>query len=139
MSRGEAAAAFKTAANVIYKRLMKKIALALVVAVLPTWVAAQQSSRASGFNNNPCAKYGVGFAKIAGSDTCVKIGGSVGVEAGGSAPQKLPCALHTERGGSAPSPPSMVERIKKNLTPEASWIIPTLFCRSNVEDGLIQI
>ena len=42
-------------------------------------------------------------------------------------------------GGSAPSPPSMVERIKKNLTPEASWIIPTLFCRSNVEDGLIQI
>ena len=88
MSRGEAAAAFKTAANVIYKRLMKKIALALVVAVLPTWVAAQQSSkpptrpkksdRSLRVTNNPCAKYGVGFAKIAGSDTCVKIGGSVG-------------------------------------------------------------
>jgi hypothetical protein len=74
---------------------MKKIALALVVAVLPTWVAAQQSSqpptqqkksdRPLRVNNNPCAKYGVGFVKIAGSDTCVKIGGSVGVEAGGSA------------------------------------------------------
>jgi hypothetical protein len=74
---------------------MKQIALALVFAVLPTWVAAQQSSqppkqppqsdRPHRVTNNPCAKYGVGFAKIAGSDTCVKIGGSVGVEAGGSA------------------------------------------------------
>jgi hypothetical protein len=74
---------------------MKKIALALVVGMLPTWVAAQQSSQLpkhspkSGtrhpVSGNPCAKYGVGFAKIAGSDMCVKIGGSVSVEAGGSA------------------------------------------------------
>ena len=74
---------------------MKKVALALAVAVLPTWVAAQQSSqpprqppksdRSHRVTNNPCAQYGVGFAKIAGSDTCIKIGGSVGVEAGGNA------------------------------------------------------
>jgi hypothetical protein len=75
---------------------MRKIILAVVVAVLPTWVAvAQQSSQPpkkspkSGtlhpVRNNPCAQYGAGFAKIAGSDTCVKIGGSVGVDAGGSA------------------------------------------------------
>jgi hypothetical protein len=73
-----------------------KIVLAVVVAVLPTWVAvAQQSgqppknSPKSGtqhpVSGNPCARYGVGFVKIAGSDTCVKIGGSVSVEAGGSA------------------------------------------------------
>jgi hypothetical protein len=33
---------------------------------------------------NPCAQFGVGFAKVAGSDTCVKIGGSVRIEGGGS-------------------------------------------------------
>ena len=36
-------------------------------------------------SRNPCAQYGVGVAKIAGSDTCVKIGGSVSVEGSGSA------------------------------------------------------
>jgi len=74
---------------------MKKIVLALVVGMLPTWVAAQQSSQLPKHSpklgtrhpvsGDPCAKYGVGFAKIAGSDMCVKIGGSVSVEAGGSA------------------------------------------------------
>jgi hypothetical protein len=72
---------------------MGKIVLAVVVAVLPTWVAvAQQSSqplknsRKSStlhpIKGNPCAMYGAGFVKIAGSDTCVKIGGSVRVDAG---------------------------------------------------------
>ena len=72
---------------------MRKIVLAVVVAVLPTWVAvAQQSSQPpkntpkSGalrpVSSNPCAKYGVGFVKVEGSDTCVKIGGGVSVEAG---------------------------------------------------------
>jgi hypothetical protein len=32
---------------------------------------------------NPCAQFGVGFVKVAGSDTCVKIGGSVRIEGGG--------------------------------------------------------
>jgi hypothetical protein len=77
----------------VIKELMIKIVLALVIAVLPTLVAAQQSSQRpkhspkSGtphpVSGNPCAKYGVGFAKIAGSDTCIKIGGSVSIEAGG--------------------------------------------------------
>jgi hypothetical protein len=72
---------------------MGKIVLAVVVAVLPTWVAvAQQSSqplknspKSSALHpikGNPCAMYGAGFVKIAGSDTCVKIGGSVRVDAG---------------------------------------------------------
>ena len=71
---------------------MRKIVLALIVAVLPTWVAAQQSNQppknspksrtVHSVSGNPCAKYGVGFAKVAGSDTCIKIGGSVSVELG---------------------------------------------------------
>jgi porin-like protein len=79
----------------VIKEPMKKIVVALVFGLLPTWVAAQQSSQPpkhspkSGtrhpVSSNPCAKYGVGFAKIAGSDTCLKIGGSVGVESGGGA------------------------------------------------------
>lgn len=32
---------------------------------------------------NPCAQYGAGFVRAAGSDTCVKIGGYVGVDVGG--------------------------------------------------------
>jgi hypothetical protein len=75
---------------------MNKIVLAVLITALPTWVAvAQQSSQPrknsakSGtqhrVSDNPCAQYGAGFVKIAGSDICVKIGGSVGVEAGGSA------------------------------------------------------
>ena len=72
---------------------MRKIVLAGVVALLPTFAVAQQSSQPpkkspkSGtlhpVRHNPCANYGVGFAKIAGSDTCIKIGGSVSVEGGG--------------------------------------------------------
>ena len=77
------------------KNCMRKIVIALVVAVLPAYAAAQQSSQSSKpssksktlhpASRNPCAQYGVGFAKIAGSDTCVKIGGSVSVEGSGSA------------------------------------------------------
>ncbi len=33
---------------------------------------------------NPCAQFGAGFTKLAGSDTCVKIGGSVRIEGGSS-------------------------------------------------------
>ena len=76
----------------VKKGLMRKITLVLIVAMLPTWVAAQQTNRAPkhlkkpvqiSAVGNPCAQYGVGFARIAGSDTCIKIGGSVGAEAGG--------------------------------------------------------
>jgi hypothetical protein len=67
------------------KEPMRKISLAAIVAVLPTWVAVAQessqppkkspkSSTLHPVRNNPCAQYGVGFAKLAGSDTCVKIG-----------------------------------------------------------------
>jgi hypothetical protein len=74
--------------------LMRKIALALIVVMLPTLSAAQQTNRAPKHlkkavrphtaTGNPCAQYGAGFARIAGSDTCIKIGGSVGAEVGGS-------------------------------------------------------
>jgi hypothetical protein len=85
----------KSASNAI-KEPMRKIFLAVVVAVLPTWIAVAQPSSQPPKNSpksgtlypvkkNPCAQYGVGFAKIAGSDTCVKIGGSVSVEGGSSA------------------------------------------------------
>jgi len=73
---------------------MRKIFLAAVVAALPTWVAAQQSSpptkdqpkstKLHPVNRNPCEQYGLGFARVPGSDTCVKIGGSVSVEGGTS-------------------------------------------------------
>lgn len=71
---------------------MRKVALALVIAVLPTWAAAQQTDRPPGHQkkakphsarNNPCAEYGVGFVQMPGSTTCIKIGGSIGTEAGG--------------------------------------------------------
>jgi hypothetical protein len=74
---------------------MRKFTLALVLAVLPAFAAAQQSAPGSKraqkpatphrATSNPCAQYGVGFAKIAGLDTCVKIGGSVSVEGSGNA------------------------------------------------------
>jgi hypothetical protein len=80
--------------RVVVKGRMRKIALAFVVAVLPTWAAAQQTNQPPKYPKkaprphstigNPCAQYGVGFARVAGSDICIKIGGSVGVEAGGS-------------------------------------------------------
>ncbi|MPZ56197.1 MAG: hypothetical protein GEU91_06770 [Rhizobiales bacterium] len=71
---------------------MKNILLAVIVAVLPTWVAAaeqsgQQPRRPSAtlrpIKSNPCAIYGAGFVKVEGSSTCIKIGGSVTVEVGG--------------------------------------------------------
>ena len=77
------------------KKLTTKIFLALVVAMLTTWGAvAQQSPHKPPKNSpksgaidktrsDPCAKYGVGFAKIEGSDICVKIGGGVTIDAGG--------------------------------------------------------
>jgi hypothetical protein len=77
----------------VIKELMRKIVIALVIAVLPTWAAAQETSRTPNQSKkthtlhsagNPCAKYGVGFAKLAGSDTCIKIGGSVSIDSGGS-------------------------------------------------------
>jgi len=79
------------------KGLMRKIVLALVVAVLPTWAAIaqqadqpRQSSPKSrtlhpAVRGNPCAQYGPGFVKVAGSGMCVKIGGSISIDAGGSA------------------------------------------------------
>ncbi len=65
----------KSASNAI-KEPMRKIFLAVVVAVLPTWIAVAQPSSQPPKNSpksgtlypvkkNPCAQYGVGFAKIA--------------------------------------------------------------------------
>lgn len=34
---------------------------------------------------NPCAAFGPGFMKVAGSDTCVKLGGAVSIDVGSSA------------------------------------------------------
>lgn len=34
---------------------------------------------------NPCAQFGPGFARAAGTDTCVRIGGGISVGVGGSA------------------------------------------------------
>ena len=73
------------------EKLKRKFTLAAVVALLPAYAAAQQSSQPAKHSkpgkphpvtSNPCAEYGVGFAKLAGSDTCVKIGGGVRVEGG---------------------------------------------------------
>jgi hypothetical protein len=76
------------------KALMRKITLALIVVMLPALSAAQHTNRPPKHSKkpvkphtaivNPCAQYGPGFARIAGSDTCLKIGGGVGAEAGGS-------------------------------------------------------
>ncbi len=35
--------------------------------------------------SNPCAAFGPGFVKVAGSDTCVKVGGALRVDVGGAA------------------------------------------------------
>ena len=40
---------------------------------------------AKGAARNPCAAFGPGFVKVAGSDTCVKVGGAVRVDVGGAA------------------------------------------------------
>ena len=76
------------------KKLMRKIALVILFAALPSWLAAQPpdqphkaapkpgTDRRAGHNS--CAKYGPGFVKVQGSDMCIKIGGGVSVEGGGS-------------------------------------------------------
>jgi hypothetical protein len=72
---------------------MRKIFLAVIIAVLQTWVAVAQQSNQPPKNSpksgalrpvrsKPCAMYGAGFVKVEGSETCVKIGGSVSVESG---------------------------------------------------------
>jgi hypothetical protein len=77
------------------EKLMIKIVPVILVAVLLSWGAVAQQSKQpqkSTSNSktphipasrNPCAQYGPGFVKVAGSDMCVKIGGGVGVEVGG--------------------------------------------------------
>jgi hypothetical protein len=74
---------------------MRKISLALVIAVLPAWaaVAAEPVQRPAKPSaplrptGNSCAQYGAGYVKVEGSSTCIKVGGSVNVQAGGSAPR----------------------------------------------------
>jgi hypothetical protein len=72
---------------------MRKTIMAVVVAVLPTRVAAAEPSSQQPrkpptigtlppVKGNPCAAFGPGFVKVDGSSTCVKVGGSVGVDAG---------------------------------------------------------
>ena len=80
--------------RIVIKALMRKLALALIVVMLPAFSAAQQTDRPPKHLKkpvkphtaiaNPCAQYGPGFARMPGSDTCLKIGGGVGVDAGGS-------------------------------------------------------
>ena len=70
---------------------MKTMVLALLVVMLPAWVAAAEqpsgqpkksvkSSRA--LASKPCAEYGPVFVQVAGSSTCIKIGGYVSVDVG---------------------------------------------------------
>jgi hypothetical protein len=79
---------------------MRNILLAIVMALLPTSMAAAEQSgirkadksRASArqlppkdaASRNSCAVYGPGFAKIDGTETCVKIGGAVSIGVGSS-------------------------------------------------------
>jgi hypothetical protein len=78
---------------------MRNLLLAVaIVALLPVSAAigeqprAQKSDKpvASGKrlplkgagNNDSCAAYGAGFAKVEGTSTCMKIGGAIGIGAG---------------------------------------------------------
>ena len=79
---------------------MRYILLAIIVAALPASSGASELAgtkddkpqaqgkliplKGSGAGN-PCAAYGPGFVRLAGSDTCVKTGGAIGIDAGGSA------------------------------------------------------
>ena len=73
---------------------MRKIIIAVIVALLPTLLAAAELPKRSTETpqlapprqtvHNPCAAYGPGFVKVEGSSTCVKVGGSVRVETGRS-------------------------------------------------------
>jgi hypothetical protein len=73
---------------------MRKISLALVIAVLPACAAVAEEPvprpakpvaplRPAG--GNSCAQFGAGYVKAEGSSTCIKVGGSISVQAGGSA------------------------------------------------------
>ena len=75
---------------------MRKLSLALVIAVLPACVAVaeepiQRPAKPPGAprpaGGNSCAQYGAGYVKVEGSSTCIKAGGSVRVQVGGSAPR----------------------------------------------------
>lgn len=67
---------------------MKKLFLAFIVALLPTFtVAAEKSGRHQKkpvtsstlrpAKGNPCAQYGAGFVQVGRTSTCMKIGGGV--------------------------------------------------------------
>jgi Porin subfamily len=69
---------------------MRNIMIAMIVGLLPTSVAAELPRKTTAppheetTKTNPCAAYGAGFVKVAGSSTCVKVGGTVRVEGGRS-------------------------------------------------------
>jgi hypothetical protein len=73
-------------------RVMKPIVFVLIFALLPGWAAAQEqpklkkpvqeTQKPAQAAQKPCAEYGPGFVRIAGTNTCVKVGGSVQGEAG---------------------------------------------------------
>jgi hypothetical protein len=68
---------------------MRNVIIATILGALPTCVAAAELPKKTTtppreVKANPCAVFGAGFVKVAGSGTCVKIGASVGVEAGRS-------------------------------------------------------
>lgn len=83
--------------------ILRSIAVVAVSAALTSAAYAQQSdtkpprqrSQAAPSNNaqkpkpaarqraaSPCAEYGAGFLRMAGSDTCVRVGGSIDVGVG---------------------------------------------------------
>jgi hypothetical protein len=75
------------------KQAMSRLFLALAVFALPSWSALAQHSNPRykapqqerhPVKTNPCATYGPGFVKIAGTDTCIRIGAGVSVEGGGN-------------------------------------------------------
>ena len=74
--------------------------LAMIIAVLSgSAVLANQANRtkldyatppdrlppAKSAAGNPCAAFGPGFVKVAGTDTCVKVGGALSVGVSGAA------------------------------------------------------
>jgi Porin subfamily len=78
---------------------MRTLFLAMIIAVLSgSTVLADPANRtkldyttpldrlppAKSTAGNPCAAFGPGFAKVAGTDTCVKVGGAVRVDVGGA-------------------------------------------------------
>jgi hypothetical protein len=76
---------------------MRNILAAILVTLLPASIAMAEPLRVPKDKTtlpsklvparrtvNGCAAYGVGFAKVDGTDTCVKIGGAVSIGVGGS-------------------------------------------------------